>query len=159
MRCREVYAISLRAVDPHACRAGKAHSEGDTARMRVVRGRRAWHSLFGLDVHTRVGRRAVRELPKHARAVRALLARSAPDRAWYDASANAVFHAESALVGSRLEWELGRELRAGGIRADFMALGISPEAGLQLIAAVKDDLPTLNHLRQELFLAHEFALR
>lgn len=115
--------------------------------------------LFGLDVHTRVGRRAVRELPKHSRAVRALLARNAPDRVWYDASANAVFHAESALVGSHLDWELGRELRAGGISADFMALGISRDPGLQLIAAVKDDLPTLNHLRQELFLAHELALR
>lgn len=115
--------------------------------------------LFGLDVHTRVGRRAVRELPKHSRAVRALLARNAPDRVWYDASANAVFHAESALVGSHMDWELGRELRAGGISADFMALAISRDTGLQLIAAVKDDLPTLNHLRQELFLAHELALR
>lgn len=115
--------------------------------------------LFGLDVHTRVGRRAVRELPKHSPSLRALLARNLPERLWYDACANAVFHAESALIASRLDWDFGQWLRSEGIAADFTVLGISREAGLQLIAAVQKERPTLDGLRTELFMANELALR
>lgn len=115
--------------------------------------------LFGLDVHTRVGRRAVRELPRHSPSIRAQLARNLPERLWYDACANAVFHAESALIASRLDWDFGQWLRSEGIAADFTVLGISREAGLQLIAAVEKELPTLDGLRTELFMANELALR
>ena len=107
--------------------------------------------LYALDMHTRVGRRALDCFSRENTEIRELLRRYAPDRSGIDAVRVAAFYAEAACVASQFVTPTTRHLEALGIEADLLRAGVAPNGHQILINSVRLQLAHLNELRARFF--------
>jgi hypothetical protein len=103
--------------------------------------------LYALDMHTRLGREAIRRFGDENAAIARFVRTRAP-RIRNDAALQlATFYADSARVSRRLMWEQAQQLETIGIAADFHSVNVSPSVGNALIGLVREDLAHLDAIR------------
>jgi MgsA AAA+ ATPase C terminal len=103
--------------------------------------------LYALDMHTRLGREAIRRFGDENAAIARFVRTRAP-RIRNDAALRlATFYADSARVGRRLMWAQSQELERFGIAADFHAVGVAAGIGAALITLVGENLAHLDAIR------------
>jgi hypothetical protein len=103
--------------------------------------------LYALDMHTRLGRQAIRRFGEENAAIARFVRTRAP-RIRNDAALRlATFYADSARVGLRLWWEQSQQVETLGIAADFHSVNVSPSVGNALIGLVREDLAHLDAIR------------
>jgi hypothetical protein len=108
--------------------------------------------LYGFDKHTRLGKRAIRELVADDARLRICLEEFVPRSRWLAAAEMAAFYADAAPISRRLEWPLSRSLEALGTQADFAKVGV-PLAGIEpLLSVMAASLGHLNEIRKALWL-------
>jgi hypothetical protein len=111
---------------------------------------------YGLDQFTRVGKAAIRKLIAADSRLRTLLAEVRVGTAdWLQVVGDAVFLVEGGLVGKRLRWSLGDELRL-----PFRPLpgAFKLRSGLEPVAErTRELLPALDEFRGQLLFHHAAA--
>jgi hypothetical protein len=110
---------------------------------RVIRG----IPTYALDMHTRLGLRALRLFLKSSEKVQTYLESHAPQASRQRAVNLAVFYAESAALRRRCVWDIGVRLQAIGVEADLAVVGVGSEAVEGLIRVVKENLDHLDEIR------------
>jgi hypothetical protein len=108
--------------------------------------------LCALDEHTRTGKQAINRLVNEDGQLRACLQRFVPKSRWYSAAQHAAFYVDGALVVRRLDWPQSYALEALGIEADVGSAQVPPEGVQSLQDVIRQCLPRLNSIRQELWL-------
>jgi hypothetical protein len=113
--------------------------------------------LYALDMHTRLGREAIWRLVQENKAVRACLARFAPENRWRSCAYVAAFYVDAAPVARRLMWDQSEGLEAFGIERDLLHAGMPVVEGIKpLLETMRANLDHLNDLRRHV-LAHSQA--
>jgi len=110
---------------------------------------------YALGGHTRLGKRALREFLRQCEPVRECLEKCLPDTGWQDTSDVAVFHVESALVKRQRLWDEFGNLKTLGIEGDVCRNGLAPEAVMDLMAIVRENMPLLDDIRVEILEARQ----
>ena len=108
--------------------------------------------LYAFDKHTRLGKRAIRELIETDTPLKAYMEEFVPRSRWQAAAEMAAFYADAAPVSRRLEWPLSRSLEALGAEADFTEAGVPLAAIKPLQAAMVASLGKLNEIRKALWI-------
>jgi hypothetical protein len=108
--------------------------------------------LYAFDKHTRLGKRAVRELIAIDTPLTACLEKFVDRTRWQAAAEMAAFYADAALVAGRLEWALSGPIEAMGTEADFSKVGVPLRVIKPLQAAMAASLGHLNEIREALWL-------
>jgi hypothetical protein len=115
--------------------------------------------LYGFDKHTRLGKRAIRELVSGDARLKICLEEFVPRNRWQAAAEMAAFYADAAPIFRRLEWPLSRSLEALGTQADFAKAGV-PLTGIEPVqAAMAASLGHLNEIRKALWLKARASAR
>ena len=109
--------------------------------------------LYALDVHTRMGRRAIELFTKEDDAIRACLDQHVPARSRRDVAYVCSFYADGAPVTPKLNWSQADELDALGIETDLLLAGVDPGGMAALLAAFREGLDRLNIIRARLLTA------
>ena len=108
--------------------------------------------LYTFDKHTRLGKRAIRELIGTDTSLQCCLREFVPRARWQAAVEMAAFYADAAPVARRLEWPLSHAVEALGTEADFYKADV-PQAAIQPLQAVMTaSLGKLNEIRKALWL-------
>jgi hypothetical protein len=108
--------------------------------------------LYAFDKHTRLGKRAIRELVGMDAPLQCFLQEFLPRARWQAAVEMAAFYADAAPVARRLEWPLSHAIESLGTEADFFKAGV-PKAAIQPLQAVMTaSLGKLNEIRKALWL-------
>jgi hypothetical protein len=110
---------------------------------------------YALGGHTRLGKRALREFLRQCEPIRKLLEKCLSDTGWQDTSDVAVFHVESALVKRQRLWDGFEDLKTMGIEGDVCRNGLKPEAVMELMAIVRENMHLLDDIRVEILEALE----
>jgi hypothetical protein len=101
---------------------------------------------YALDMHTRIGRRAIDIFVKECPQVSALL-RECASTFRSRAACLAAFYVDGAPIARRLSWVHSDDLEKIGIENDFLSVGVAPNAIPDLLAAFGDHLDHLNAIR------------
>jgi hypothetical protein len=108
--------------------------------------------LYTFDKHTRLGKRAIRELIEADAPLKSCLQEFLPRARWQAAAEMAAFYADAAPIARRLEWSLSHSVEALGTEADFFKVG-APLAAIQpLQGAMAAALAKLNEIRKALWI-------
>jgi len=141
--------------------------------LEIAHGERVWVSepampeielvdgipLYAFDKHTRLGKRAIRELVRAETPLRHCLDEFVPRSRWQAAAEMAAFYADAAPVARRLEWSLSHAVEALGMEADFFKVGV-PQAAIQpLQTAMTAALGKLNEIRKALWIEARTSIR
>jgi hypothetical protein len=108
--------------------------------------------LCALDEHTRTGKQAINRLVNEDGQLRTCLRRFVPKSRWYSAAQHAAFYVDGAPAVRRLDWAQSRSLEAVGIEADVGSAQVPSEGVQPLQDVLRECLPRLNSIRQELWL-------
>jgi hypothetical protein len=128
--------------------------------------------LYALGQHTRLGLRAINSWVDNGRKLTLTLAKLAvPTQCWRKATALGLFHVESGVIrpslhwdarerpdgpvnldqdptyGDTMQWDVGSDLRARAIEADFAAIGFPISAIPTFLETVAENLPHLDRIR------------
>lgn len=99
------------------------------------------------DKHTRLGKRAMRQLIRECPAVDKILSKYVPD---FRASAvieMACFYSDASPVASRFVWTHSSELEILGLETDMTAAGCPKEGVMPIFETVRDNVDQLNDIR------------
>jgi hypothetical protein len=108
--------------------------------------------LYTFDKHTRLGKRAIRELVLTDTALKCCLQEFVSRSRWQAAAEMAAFYADAVPVARRLEWPLSHAVEAFGTEADYFKAGV-PRAAIQPLQTVMAAaLGKLNEIRKALWL-------
>jgi hypothetical protein len=108
--------------------------------------------LYAFDKHTRLGKRAIRELIGADTPLKSCLQEFLPKPRWQAAAEMAAFYADAAPVARRLEWSLSHVVEVIGTEADFFKVGVPQRAIRPLQAAMAVALGKLNDIRKALWI-------
>lgn len=108
--------------------------------------------LYAFDKHTRLGKRAVRELIGADTAFKCCLEEFVAKPRWQAAAEMAAFYADAAPIARRLEWSLSHPVETLGTEADFFKAGVTLPAIPPLQATMAAALGKLNDIRKALWL-------
>ena len=103
--------------------------------------------LFGLDMHTRIARRAIELFAKENTAVSSCLDQHVPARSRREAAYLSAFYADAAPLSRRLQWFQADAIEKLGIENDFLAVSVAADAVPALLGSVADNLDHLNAIR------------
>ena len=103
--------------------------------------------LYALDKHTSAGKRAIRAFAATNLPLRRVFDRYPPIADNIKAVELAVFHAEGVCLRRQLTWDETERLSSLELEADLAPLGIRPEAMVELIRAVEENLWDLDRAR------------
>jgi hypothetical protein len=108
--------------------------------------------LYTFDKHTRIGKRAIRELVGAEAPLQDCLNKFVARPCWQAAAEMVAFYADASVpIARRLEWSLSHSVEAIGTEADFYKAGV-PLVGIKpLQAAMDSTLGKLNDVRKELW--------
>ena len=109
--------------------------------------------LYALDMHTRIGRRAIELFAKENDAVSSCLDQHVPARSRREAAYLSAFYADAAPLSRRLQWFQADAIEQLGIENDFLSVGVMPDAVAALLGAVRDNLDHLNAIRARVLTA------
>jgi hypothetical protein len=109
--------------------------------------------LCALDEHTRMGKQAINRLVSEDSHLRACLQQFVPKSRWSSAAQHAAFYVDGAPILRRLDWPQSRWLEALGIEADIGSAQVPLEGVQHLLDVMRESLPHLNSIRQELWLS------
>lgn len=109
--------------------------------------------LHGLDMHTRIGRRAIELFAKEDDAVSRCLDQHVPVRSRREAAYLSAFYADAAPLSRRLQWFQADAIEKLGIENDFLSVGVTPDAVPALLGAVSENLDHLNAIRTRVLTA------
>ena len=109
-------------------------------------------ALYGLDMHTRIGREAIWRFARENDAVQKCLHLYVPAKRWRDAAYCGAYYVDAAPISRRLMWDQSEILEAFGIERDLSVAGVKPEGFQPLIRTMRDNLEHLNRLRGEVLL-------
>ena len=107
--------------------------------------------LYAFDMHTRIGKRAIRVFAKENLEVRACLEEYVPKAHLHRAACNAAFYADAAPISPRLDWSQSKPLEQLGMENELLLAQVAPEGILPLVETVRNNLDHLNHIRAQLF--------
>lgn len=107
--------------------------------------------LYTFDKHSRIGKRAIRELVEAETPLRDCLNKFVARSCWQAAAEMAAFYADAVPIARRLEWSLSHSVQALGTEADFYKAGV-PLVGIRPLQAAMDSaLGKLNDIRKKLW--------
>jgi len=107
--------------------------------------------LYAFDKHTRIGKRATRELVEAETPLQDCLNEFVARHCWQAATEMAAFYADAVPIARRLEWSLSHSVQALGTEADFHKAGV-PLVGIKpLRSAMDSTLGKLNDIRRKLW--------
>jgi hypothetical protein len=107
--------------------------------------------LYALDMHTAIGKAAIRQFARECQAVRDTLAEYVPEYRAQDAACMAAFYADGAPVSRRLDWSQSTALEAIGVDNDLRSTKVSPDGVRPILEVVRANLDHLNEIRARLF--------
>jgi hypothetical protein len=107
--------------------------------------------LYGFDKHTRLGKRAIRELIGADTPLKCCLEEFVPKPRWQATAEMAAYYADAAPIARRLEWPLSHAVEVLGREADFFKVGVPSAAIKPLQAAMAAALGKLNEIRKALW--------
>ena len=146
-RMRDPFPFVIPLVWTELDRSGDSSvEEVEVPPARTVRG----VPLYALDKHTRSGKRPLRRFLGSCEPLWRYLWEHLEARHWQKAVDVAVFHAESGVVRRRLVWERADEIGAAGVEADLFKCGLGLGAIDGLLDMVRDHLPDLDAIRDEI---------
>jgi hypothetical protein len=108
--------------------------------------------LYAFDKHTRIGKRATRELVGAETPLRDCLNKFVARSCWQAAAEMAAFYADAVPIARRLEWSLSHSVQALGREADFYKAGVPLVGITPLRSAMDSTLGKLNDIRRELWI-------
>jgi hypothetical protein len=109
--------------------------------------------LYALDMHTRIGRRAIELFAKENDAVSSCLDQHVPARSRREAAYLSAFYADAAPLSRRLQWFQADAIEKLGIENDFLSAGVMPAAVPALLGAFRTNLDHLNTIRARVLTA------
>ena len=109
--------------------------------------------LYVLDMHTRIGRRAIELFTKENDAVSSCFDQHVPARSRREAAYLSAFYADAAPLSRRLQWFQADAIEKLGIENDFLSVGVMPDAVPALLGVVRDNLNDLNAIRARVLTA------
>ena len=109
--------------------------------------------LYALDMHTRIGRRAIELFANENDAVSSCLNQHVPARSRREAAYLSAFYADAAPLSRRLQWFQADAIKKLGIENDFLAVGVAADAVPALLGSVADNLDHLNMIRARVLTA------
>lgn len=146
-RIREPHAIALPFVWLDATSSDNCSVERH--RLNPTPLVQGWPS-FALDMHTRVGRRAIELFARRCKPLHRLVEKQLPPAARPDILGSLVFRAEGALVDRRLVYTGANELLAASTTAQLTYTGMPQNLALEALEVTREHLELLHTCRLEI---------